>query len=79
MKPTENYSNDQLFNLYKDIELVGGVKRMLHIASMSFPRNWEIPKKLRETFSEYNESQNLKFKEIREQELEFRKWLGHHS
>ena len=79
MKPTENYSNDQLFNLRRDIELVGSVKRMIHNASMSFPRNWEIPERLRETFSEYKDSQNLKIQEIRQQEAEERRCLGHHS
>lgn len=77
MKPTENYSNDQLFNLHRDIESVGSVKRMIRNANLSFSRNWEIPERLKETFSEYKDLQNLKVQEMREQEAEFQRWMGH--
>jgi len=78
MKPTENYSNDQLFNLRRDIESVGNVKRMIRNANLSFSRNWEIPKRLKETFSDYEDLQDLKFQEIKEQEAEERRCIGHH-
>jgi len=57
MKPTTDYSQEQLLKLHDDVSLLTNLKGFGYIVRNSFPQDWTLPERLKELREEEKEFQ----------------------